>query len=50
MVLLKKSRELNLSIDCQLDMCDKRVTKILLYGCEIWGFENLDIIEKIHLI
>ena len=25
------------------------VTPILLYGCEIWGFENLDSIEKIHL-
>ena len=45
----KKSRELNLSVDCQIDMFDNMVTPILLYGCEIWGFENLDIIEKIHL-
>ena len=47
--IIKKSRELNLSVDCQIDMFDKMVTPILLYGCEIWGFENLDIIEKIHL-
>ena len=30
-------------------MFDKMVTPILLTYCEIWGFENLDIIEKIHL-
>jgi hypothetical protein len=22
---------------------------ILLYGCEIWGFSNLDTIERVHL-
>ena len=22
---------------------------ILIYGCEIWGFSNLDIIERLHL-
>ena len=45
----RKTRELNLSIDCQLDMFDKMVIPILLYGCELWGFENLDIIERLHL-
>lgn len=45
--IIKKSRELNLSIDCQLDMFDKMVVPILLYGSELWGFENLCIIEKI---
>ena len=25
------------------------VLTILLYGCEIWGYENLDIIENIHI-
>jgi hypothetical protein len=25
------------------------VTPILHYGCELWGFENLDTIEKMHL-
>lgn len=47
--IIKKSRELNLSIDCQLDMFDKMVVPILLYGSELWGFENLCIIEKLHL-
>lgn len=22
---------------------------ILLYGCEVWGFSNLDVIERVHL-
>ena len=22
---------------------------LLLYGCEIWGYENIDIIENIHI-
>ena len=47
--IIKKLRELNLLIDCQLDMFDKMVVPILLYGSELWGFENLCIIEKLHL-
>ena len=47
--LLKKSRVLNLPIDLQLDLFDKLVTPILLYGSEIWAYENNDIIEKLHL-
>ena len=27
----------------------KSVTPILLYGCEIWDYENVDIIERIDL-
>jgi hypothetical protein len=34
--IIRKTRELNLSIDCQLDMFDKMVVPILLYGCEIY--------------
>lgn len=30
-------------------MFDKVVLLVLLYGCEIWGFENLDIIECVYL-
>jgi hypothetical protein len=25
------------------------VKPILLYGCEIWGFGNNDVLEKVHL-
>ena len=47
--VLKKSRLFNLSIDCQLDLFDKILKPILLYGCEIWGFSNLDTLERLHL-
>ena len=36
--VLKKGRLHNLSIQCQLDIFDKAVKPILLYGCETWGF------------
>ena len=32
-----------------MDLFDKIVLPILLYGSEIWGFENLDILERVHL-
>jgi hypothetical protein len=38
-----------LSIKGQYDLFDKIVKPILLYGCEIWSFSNLDIIERVHL-
>jgi hypothetical protein len=47
--VLKKGCLHNLSIKCQYDLIDKIVKPILLYGCEIWGFSNLDIIERVHL-
>lgn len=47
--VLKKGRFHNLSVQCQLDLFDKIVQPILLYGCEVWGFSNIAIIERIHL-
>ena len=47
--VIRKIRQFNLPIECQLDLFDKVVTPILLYGCEIWGYENMDIIERVHL-
>lgn len=47
--LLRKSKNLGLPIDVQLHLFDHMVVPILLYGSEIWGFENNDIIEKLHL-
>ena len=46
--LLKKIRNLDLSIDCQLKLFDNTVLPILLYGCEVWGFEDTKIIEKVY--
>ena len=47
--LLKKWRQFDIPVDLMLELFDKSVVPILLYGCEVWGFENIDIIERIHL-
>ena len=47
--LIKKSRQLLLPIDIIFQLFDHTVEPILLYGCEVWGYENCDIIEKLHL-
>ena len=48
--LLSKSLKLNLPTDITCDLFDSLVTPILLYGCEIWGFDNANtkIIETFH--
>lgn len=47
--LIKKLRPLSLPIDMQIDIFNKTVKPVLLYGSEIWGFGNLDIIERVQL-
>ena len=47
--VVNKGRTHNLSMSYQFDLFDKLVKPILLYGCEIWGFGNNDILEKVHL-
>ena len=46
---ISKCRKHNLSIDCKLDIFDKAVKSIILYGCEVWGFTNYKMLEKLHL-
>ena len=31
-----------------LKLFDSCVEPILLYGCEVWGYENVDTLEKVH--
>ena len=47
--VLKKGRMFNLSVSCIYDLFVKIVVPILLHGCEIWGFTNLQMIERLHL-
>ena len=47
--LLNKCRKLQLSVDVTLDLFDKLVTPVMLYACEVWGFEKLHLLEKLHL-
>ena len=47
--VLKKGCLHNLSVKCQYDLFDKIAKPILLYGCEIWGYGNNQIIERVQL-
>ena len=47
--LLKKIRSLSLPYDIQIDMFNKMIKPIILYGCEIWGLGNFDVLERIQL-
>ena len=45
-VLYKRIRNLNIPTDLQLHLFDHVILPIALYGCEIWGFENSQIVEN----
>lgn len=47
-LLHKKIRNLNLPLDLQLYLFDHTILPILLYGCEIWGFQNTQVIENVY--
>ena len=48
-LLFSRINNFYLPIDLQLKLFDHTVLPILAYASEIWGFENLEIIEKIHI-
>ena len=47
-LLFTRINNLHLPLDLQLKLFDHTVLPILTYVCEVWGYENLDMIEKIH--
>ena len=47
-LLFSRINNFYLPIDLQLKLFDHTVLPILTYACEIWGYENLDMIEKVH--
>jgi hypothetical protein len=47
--VIKKTRQLQLPLTLQLEMFDKLVSPVLLYGSEVWGYEKVDVIERVHL-
>ena len=47
-VFFKRIRNLNILIDLQLYLFDHDILPIALYGCEIPGFGNSQIIENLH--
>ena len=38
-----------LPVDIQLELFDYLVLPILVYGCEIWGYEIISMLDKLHL-
>ena len=38
--MLIKGRKLELPIDIQCKLCESMVIPVVLYGCEIWGFQD----------
>lgn len=49
LAFIKNIRNQNIPIDLQLKNVDAMAEPILLYGSEIWGYENIKIIEQVHL-
>lgn len=47
--VLNRVQEYSLDIDVALQLFDAMVSPILTFGGEVWGFEKLDIIERLHL-
>ena len=47
--LLRKIKSLSLPFDIQIGLFDKTIKPILLYGCEVWGYGNIDVIERVQL-
>ena len=47
--LLKKSKKLMLPLDVQIELFDRLITPILLYGCEVWCPSMTDLASKLQL-
>ena len=47
--ILKKARILNLSPSTQIELFHNLVLPIVLYGAEIWAYEDLEKLDKFHL-
>ena len=47
-LLYTRINNLDIPLDLQLKLFDHTILPILTYGSEIWGYESLDIIEKVQ--
>ena len=48
-LLYCRINNLNLPVDLQLKLFDHTVLPILTYACKMFSFENLDMLEKVHI-
>ena len=47
-LLYKRINNLNIPIDLQIQLFDHKILPILLYGSEVWGFTNTNMIDVLH--
>ena len=47
-LLYKRINNQHIPIDLQIQMFNHTILPILLYGCEIWGFNNIKLIENVQ--
>jgi hypothetical protein len=47
--LYRQLRNISIPIALQLKLFDTVILPILTYGCEVWGYENTNLLEKLHL-
>ena len=47
--LIKKARNLSFPLDIMLKLFNVIVKPVVLYGAEVWGSENCDILERLQL-
>ena len=47
-LLYSRINNLNLPIDLILKLFDNTILPILTYSAEVWGYESIDLLEKIH--
>jgi hypothetical protein len=48
--IYKLVRNESTPIDLQLKMFDSMIEPILMYGSEVWGYENFKVIEQIQIL
>ena len=48
-ILIAKARKLDLPFNIQIELFDRCILPILIYGCEVWGHGNLKNIEAVHM-
>ena len=48
-LLLIRANNLDIPLDLQIKLFDNTVVPILTFDCEIWGNENTEMIERVHI-
>ena len=48
-LLMKNCKKKLIPLDCRIELFEKCIEPIMLYGCELWGIEKSDILEVFRL-